>query len=114
MDQITEQQAVALYDSGAWRDMTDRDRARFQIVQDRLCMPFDEFHGAVERTIGRPVFTHEFGLNRDGLVAEILDGADPPSFAEVLAQLSAAIGPDSVMVAVAIPTDAADAADAAN
>jgi hypothetical protein len=34
-------------------------------------MPFDVFHEAVEKTIGRPVFTHEFGVNANGIRAEI-------------------------------------------
>jgi hypothetical protein len=83
-DQLTKEQAVALYDSEFWIGMTLRERAEFQIHTNRLCMPFDVFHEAVEKTLSRPVFTHEFGLNRDGIVAELAGECDPPSFAEIV------------------------------
>ena len=81
---MTKDQAIAFYQSGAWKAMSDEERARFQISEDLLCMPFDVFHQAVEKTLGRPVYTHEFGLNREGLKAELLDGVDPPSLEDIL------------------------------
>lgn len=87
MDQLTREQAIAFYDSGAWKKMSVKERAVFQMQQDRLCMPFNEFHKAVEEALGRPVFTHEFGLNRDGVRAELEGQAMAPTFAEILALL---------------------------
>ncbi len=72
--QLTKEQAIEFAENGAWKEMTFRQRAEFQMLQRLLCMPFDIFHGAVEKTLGRPVYTHEFGLNRDGLIAEIFEG----------------------------------------
>lgn len=89
MEQLTQEQAKAFFDTGAWQRMTARERAVFQIEQDRLCMPFGEFHKAIEEALGRPVWTHEFGLNRDGLRAELAGKAKAPTFAEILAMLPA-------------------------
>ena len=64
-------EAVKLFESKFWEDMSFEEKAKFQISEKRLCMSFDVFHEAVEKTIGRPVFTHEFGLNYDGIKSEI-------------------------------------------
>lgn len=68
--QLTEKEAVALFESGKWKNWTDKERAMFQIYQDRLCMPFKVFHVAVGNTLGRPVWTHEFA-NRNRLAKEL-------------------------------------------
>lgn len=47
-------------------------------------MPFQVFHEAIEKALGRPVFTHEFGLNREGLQKEFLGEIDPPTFEECI------------------------------
>ena len=69
--QFTKEQAIDLYNNGFWEKMSYEKRAKFQIVQDRLCMPFTVFHEAIEKYLGRPVYTHEFGLNREGLMKEV-------------------------------------------
>ena len=89
MEQLTREQAIALHDSGGWEKWDYKTRARFQMEQDCLCMPFGEFHKAVEEALGRPVFTHEFAMNRNGMLAELQGKATPPTFAEVLAMLPA-------------------------
>lgn len=89
MEQLTREQAIAFHDSGAWRQMDAAQRALFQMQQDCLCMPFDEFHAAVEKMLGRPVFTHEFGLNRAGLLAELTGLAQAPTFEQIVAMLPA-------------------------
>ena len=47
-------------------------------------MPFDVFHEAVEKSLGRPVFTHEFGLNRDGMMKELCGDEPPPTFKDII------------------------------
>lgn len=81
--------AVALYESGWWSNKTAREIADFQMHTAELCMPFGEFQKAMEEALGRPVFTHEFGLNYDGLLAELMGERAKPSFAEVLAMIPA-------------------------
>lgn len=82
---MTQEQAIALHDSEFWKELSLRDRAMFQMFEPRLCMPFDVFHEAVEKTLGRPVFTHEFGLNYQGIKKELLGEAEAPSFEQVMA-----------------------------
>ena len=53
-------EAIRLANGGWWRDKTPQEIAEFQLAEDKLCMPFDEFHKAVETWLGRPVWTHEF------------------------------------------------------
>lgn len=89
MKQLTREEAVALHDSRAWEAWSLRDRATFQMAQNLLCMPFSVFHEAVEKTLGRPVYTHEFGLNRAGIVKELLGESPPPSFEEIIGMLPA-------------------------
>lgn len=82
--QLTKEEAVAFCDHKLYEKMNYKEKAVFQMLQDRLCMPFDVFHEAVEKTLGRPVFTHEFGLNSDGLMKEILGEKEPPTFDEIV------------------------------
>lgn len=84
MRQFTEKQAIEFYQSNQWEELSHEAIAKLQITQDRLCVPFSRFHEAVEKTLGRPVFTHEFGLNREGLTKELFDGAEPPSLDEII------------------------------
>jgi hypothetical protein len=85
--QLTQEQAVACSEQEHWKDWTPLIRALFQIHQDRLCMPFSVFHEAVEGALGRPVFTHELGLNLGGLKAELLGLSDAPTLEQILALL---------------------------
>ncbi len=44
--------------------------AKYQLFERILMVKFDKFHEGVEKLLGRPVYTHEFGLNYDGLKEE--------------------------------------------
>ena len=81
--QLTKEQAVALYESKFWEPMSALERATFQLSQSRLCMPFAVFHAAVEETLGRSVWTHEFA-NVEALVAELLGDRPAPTFDEIV------------------------------
>lgn len=85
MRQLSQEEAITFYEGRKWEPMSERERAAFQMYQDRLCMPFEVFHAAVEKTLGRPVFTHEFGLNREGLIAELHKDIPAPTFDQILA-----------------------------
>lgn len=82
--QLTKEEAIAFDDNKLWEDMDYKQRAIFQMQQDRLCMPFDVFHESIEKALGRPVFTHEFGFNREGLMKELLGEKEPPTFEEII------------------------------
>ncbi len=81
---MTPQEAIALAASSWWVDRPAKEVALFQMREKLLCMPFDLFHEAMEKALGRPVFTHEFGLNWAGLLSELQGDAEAPSFADIL------------------------------
>jgi len=83
-DTITQEQAIALAKSEFWKEMTHEEIAKFQMINKRLCMPFEVFHEALEKALGRSVWTHELGVNFDGLADELFDGAPAPSFEEIV------------------------------
>lgn len=89
MKQLTTEEAISLFESGAWKEWTPLQRAAFQMIQDKLCMPFSVFHESITTALGRPVFTHEFGLNRDGLMQELAGQAEAPTIDEILALIPA-------------------------
>lgn len=71
MEQLTTEQAIAFSEDKSYKGMSYQEIAEFQINQKKLCMPFDVFHEAVEKTLKRPVFTHEFGIRVESLKVEI-------------------------------------------
>ncbi len=85
---MTEKQAIALAESEFWKDMTLEDRAKFQLFQERLCMPFGVFHEAVEKLLGRGVWTHEFA-NQKALQQEYLGERKAPSMQEIIEMIPA-------------------------
>lgn len=84
MKQLTKEQAIAFSENKCYEDMTYRQIAEFQMEQDKLCMPFDIFHEAIEKTLGRPVFTHEFAFRKE-LRKELYGEKEPPTFEEICA-----------------------------
>jgi len=81
---MTKYDAMRLYESKFWEKMTLRDRAVFQLHEEKLCMPFGVFHEAMEATLGRPIFTHEFAFP-DALRKEMNGEKPAPTFDEILA-----------------------------
>lgn len=84
MKQLTKEQAKKVAESEVWKDWTDEEIVRFQLFQERLCMDFSKFHEAVEKILGRPVFTHELGFNYEGIKQEYLGIKSKPTFDEIL------------------------------
>lgn len=83
---MTKEQAIELAETGWWKDATPEAIVNFQLFEPLLCMDFGDFHQAVERVLGRPVFTHEFAFF-EGLQKEFLKDKPAPSFEEILALL---------------------------
>lgn len=84
MKQLTKEQAIAFSENKCYKNMTYRQIAEFQMEQDRLCMPFNVFHEAIEKVLGRPVFIHEFAF-RDEIRKELYGEKEPPTFEEICA-----------------------------
>lgn len=84
MTELSKEQALELYDSGFWHEMTPVQIAEFQFFTKRLCMPFAVFHKAMEVALDRSVWTHEFGMNYDGLKKELLGEKEAPTMQEII------------------------------
>ena len=74
MEQLTKEQAIAFAESKTYETMTFQQIAEFQMLQQYLCMPFSVFHESLEKALGRPVWTHELGMNHEGLMGELFLG----------------------------------------
>lgn len=86
---IGRKQAIRLAESGWWKGKSAREIAGFQLFVAELCMPFGEFQRAVEEALGRPVWTHEFGLNIEGIRAEFLGERPAPTLEEIISMIPA-------------------------
>lgn len=85
MKQLTEKQAIAMVKSKVWKNWTNEQIVRFQLFQDRLCMPFGRFHEAMEEVLGRPIWTHEFtSTNHPNLCKEYLGEKPKPTMDEII------------------------------
>lgn len=58
--QYTREQAIEFAESGKWKEMSFEERAKLQLKQEKLLMPFSVFHEAVEKATGHAVWTHQF------------------------------------------------------
>lgn len=59
---MTKEEAIKLAESKFWEPLSDVERTRFQLFEEKLCMPFGVFHAAVEGALERPVQTLEFAF----------------------------------------------------
>jgi hypothetical protein len=82
-EQLTKDQAIAFYNSNVWQEWDAEHIVRFQLFQEKLCMPFDVFHKAITEVLGRPVYTHEFAF-RDAIVEEYLGVRPMPTLQEII------------------------------
>lgn len=64
--------AMERYGDNKWwePDVDPRKYAYYQIREPLLLGTFDHFHESIELLLGRPVYTHEFGISHDALVQE--------------------------------------------
>lgn len=81
--QLTKEEAIQLCDSKVYNDWDAEKIVRFQLFQKRLCMPFDKFHEAIEKVLGRSVWTHEFAYH-DNIVLEYLGEREMPTMEEII------------------------------
>jgi hypothetical protein len=81
---IGREAAIKLAESKWWVGMEPKQIAKTGLLITELCLPFDVLHEAVEKALGRPVFTHEFGLNYDGIIQELLGERDAPTLEQII------------------------------
>lgn len=69
--------AMQKYGENYWWESDDPVQiAMYQIFEDILMSDFGKFHEGIEKIVGRSVFTHEFGLNIDGIREEVCLGIE--------------------------------------
>lgn len=76
--------AIAMAESKWWLGKNAKEIARIGLITCELCLPFGVLHKAVEDALGRPVWTHEFGLNFDGIWQELNGERDAPTMEEII------------------------------
>lgn len=83
MTELTKEEAIKLVETKWWEGADNYNIVKFQLFTDKLCMPFDVFHEAIESVLNRPVFTHEFAYV-DDLRKEFLGEKQTPTFEEII------------------------------
>jgi hypothetical protein len=81
---IGKEKAIELFESKWWENRTHQEIAKFQLLTAELCCPFGVFHEALEKSLDRPVYTHELGMNYEGLVQELFGERDAPTLEEIM------------------------------
>jgi hypothetical protein len=84
--ELTREQAIAMAQSGWWKDKTPREIVAFQLYEDKLCMDFGDFHAACEASLGRGVWTHEFA-RPESLRAEFEGKIPKADWAEIVGKI---------------------------
>jgi len=83
---MTKEEAIALANTGWWKNQPPEAIVSFQLFEERLCMDWADFQEAVSKCLHRPVWTHEFARgNADALQREFLNEKAAPTFEEICA-----------------------------
>ena len=85
---MTKDEALAKMATKWWENSTPREIVEFQLFEDRLCCPFSVFREAVEKTLGRSVWSHEFA-QLDLLRVEFRGDAPSPTAQQIVDQIPA-------------------------
>jgi len=80
---LTEEQAIQLSLTRFWRQMTPREIVAWQLSVDRMVVPIDVLHEALEAVLGREVLTHELA-NLSSLQSEVLAEGPKPTREELM------------------------------
>lgn len=81
---IGRENAIELAESNWWELCSSAEAVEFQLFTVELCMPLSTFHQKLEEVLGRSVFTHELGMDYDGIVKEFLGERAAPTFDEIM------------------------------
>ena len=71
MQQLTQEQARAIYDSGYWRTLPIRELVILQLKQERVFSDWSYFMTCLETVLGRPIREIEAMIMRTEIIAEI-------------------------------------------
>jgi hypothetical protein len=84
MVSIGKEKAIELYETRWWEGKRDTEIAGFCLAVRELCCPFDVLHQSLENSLGRPVWTHELGLNLQGILNEFHGTESAPTFEQIV------------------------------
>lgn len=62
----------------------DEREAELRLLGESVEVPFDLMHQRIEALLGRPVWTHEFGLNWEGLCQEVRWEGRPSTLQDII------------------------------
>jgi hypothetical protein len=83
MRQLTREEAIAFARQKGYANWTPEQIAAFQLEQELMCMNLSDYQEAMEKALGRPVWTHEFA-KPELLKAELLKQIKTPSLEEII------------------------------
>lgn len=83
---MNKETAIKMAESKWWIGLNADIITAFQLFEPLMCMDFSDFHKAIEESLDRPVYTHEFGYNIEGLKKEFL-GKQPKATLEEIINL---------------------------
>lgn len=86
MKELTSEQAIALYKTEWWKTADPKQVVLFQLNNDRLCLPMDEYRKAFKKVTGRIFFTHEL-LNPQKLIKEVMGEKEAPTLREIIKEM---------------------------
>ncbi len=69
--------------------MTKKEKVLDQLKEEVLKVPFSQFHADLEEVLGRPVWTHEIGLNYQGIIDELEGRVEAPTLSEIVSLIPA-------------------------
>lgn len=75
--------AIALAKSNWWEGLSEREIALTGFFTRELCLPFPRLHEAMEKVLGRSVWTHEFAFP-ELIGRELLGQISAPTFDDIL------------------------------
>jgi len=86
LTQLTKTQAVAFIETKAYEDLTYKQIADFQILQERVCVPFSVYHGAATEATGRCIMSDELyhPLGMKGIIIDLMKKAPISTFDEIM------------------------------
>lgn len=99
MTHLTKEQAIELAQTGWWKGLSAEDILMFQLFEDKLCMDWSDFKQAVEKALGRGVWTHEYGgVGWKLLQAEFLGDRPAPTWDEIMSLI-----PEEKRIIIVLP-----------
>lgn len=83
---IGRETAIKLAESGWWIGKTPREICEVQLFTEELCCPIVVFHEALNKALGRGVYTHEMAgeENWQKLIDEFRGEREAPTLEEII------------------------------